>query len=171
LRKVARVAGGYCIAFAVAIVAVLLRMATYTQPDAYLSSGMYAFSESLLFMAVFGTVGLVPTGFALYYLRPYRRFWVVIAGLGIFSALGAATAGVLFAVGRSAHYSTWLGTLSSLSVLRIFPAPFFGAGFLVAGVFSPYPGPRWVLLATGAVEFAVFVYATIVWFIPLVFNR
>jgi hypothetical protein len=52
---------------------------------------MYAFGDSYLFIAVFGVLALVPTGALLYYLRPYRRFWVVLAGFGLVLAIAELT--------------------------------------------------------------------------------
>lgn len=59
------VAVGYIAAFLIASAAVGVRLANTSGPDAQASSGMYAFGDALLFVAVFGVAALVPTGAAL----------------------------------------------------------------------------------------------------------
>ena len=94
------VAGGYVAAFAVASAAVAVRIASTSGPDAQASSGMYAAGDALLFAAGFGVFALLPTGAALFFLRPYRRFWSVLSALGLAVAVTGVTAAILFAVGR-----------------------------------------------------------------------
>ena len=43
------------------------------------SGGMQAFGDTLLFAGVFGLLALVPTALALYYLRPFEKFWVAFS--------------------------------------------------------------------------------------------
>ena len=82
--KIAIVLGGYVGAFLLAAAAVFLRLlATEDDPAARAASGMYAFGDSILFVLVLGFAGLVPTGFAFYFLRPVKRFWTLISILGI----------------------------------------------------------------------------------------
>jgi hypothetical protein len=90
--KVAVVAGGYIAALLVAFAAVALDIATTSGPDAQASSGMYAFGDALLFVAVFAACALVPTGAALFFLRPYRHFWTVLSALGLAVAVTGVTA-------------------------------------------------------------------------------
>jgi len=138
--KIALVAIGYVLAFLIAGGVVAIRVASTSGPDAQASSGMYAFGDALLFTAAFGVCSLVPTGAALFFLRPYRRFWTVLAVLVLAVAITGVTAG-LFAVGRHATASP-LATLAMFSVLRILVAPLFAITFLVFGIFSPYRSPR-----------------------------
>jgi hypothetical protein len=59
---------------------------------------MYAFGDAMLFGSVFGLFALFPTGLALYFLRPFKRFWTVfsIASLTLaFTSLVAASVFVL----------------------------------------------------------------------------
>lgn len=46
------------------------------------SSGMYAFGDSILFLGVFGLLALVPTGLLLFFLRPFAKFWIALASCG-----------------------------------------------------------------------------------------
>jgi hypothetical protein len=93
---------GYVGAFLIASAAVAIRVANTSGADAQASSGMYAFGDSYLFIAVFGLLALVPTGAALHFLRPYRRLWVVLSALGLSVALTGAAAASLFVLGRHA---------------------------------------------------------------------
>src|SRR4030095_1382513 len=95
--KVSVIAGGYIAALLMAFAAVALHIATTSGPDAQASSGMYAFGDALLFVAVFAACALVPTGAALFFLRPYRHFWTVLSALGLAVAVTGVTAAILFA--------------------------------------------------------------------------
>lgn len=141
--KIAVVAGGYIAAFLVAATAVAIRIANTSGPDAQASSGMYAFGDALLFVAVFGVSALGPTGAALFFLRPYRRFWTVLSALGLALAVTGITAVILFAVGRHATTSP-LATWAGLSVLRILVAPPLALTFLVCTIFAPHRSHRFV---------------------------
>ncbi len=100
--KIALVAGGYVAAFLMASAVVAIRVANTSGPDAQASSGMYAFGDAVLFVAVFGVAALVPTGAALFFLRPYRRVWTALSASGLAVAVTGIAAAVLFALGRSA---------------------------------------------------------------------
>ena len=169
MLKLALVAAGYLAAFIVACAAVAVRIAT-SGPDANASSGMYAFGDAVVFTGVFGICSLGPTGAGLYLLRPYRRFWTVLASLVLALAVTGVAAVVLFAVGRHATAST-LATLAMASVLRILAAPLLSITFVVFAVLCPYRVPRVGLLAGSAAEVAVSAYAAFVWFAPLLLDR
>jgi hypothetical protein len=169
--KIAAVAGGYIVAFLIASGAVAIRIAKTSGPDAQASSGMYAAGDAMLFIAIFGVTALVPTGAALFFLRPYRRFWAALSTLGLAVAITGVAAVVLFAVGRHLEGPSALATLGGLSVLRILVAPLFGLGFLVCTFVAPHRSPRLALLVATAMEAAVTAYAGWVWFVPLFFGR
>jgi hypothetical protein len=167
--KIAGVAIGYVAAFLLASAVVAAHIADTSGPDALASSGMYAFGDSVIFLAVFGTSALVPTGFGLFFLRRYHRFWMVLSALGLVVAVTGITAVILFALGRSATASP-LATWAAFSVLRILVAPLLTLTFLVCAAFSPYRSPRSALLAATAMEAAVSAYGGFVWFLPLIFQ-
>ena len=169
--KVAVVAGGYIAAFLIASAVVAVRIAYTSGPDAQASGGMYAAGDAFLFVAVFGVCALLPTGAALFFLRPYRRFWTVLSALGLAVAVTGVTAAILFLVGRQATAPSALAMLAGLSVLRILVAPLLAIAFLVCTLFSPYRSPRFALLAASAMEIAVSAYGGFVWFVPLLFRR
>ena len=165
-QKITLVLAGYVVAFALASIAVAVRVSFTSGPDAQASSGMYAFGDLLLFMAVFGGVGLLPTGLGLVFLRSSRRFWRILSAIAVAIAATGVTAIVLFAIGRSATAPPALRAWDALAVLRILPAPLFAVAFLIAGVISPHRASRWALLAACGIEIAVCAYAGFVWFGP-----
>jgi hypothetical protein len=169
--KIGLVVGGYVAALLLAYMAVAIYIAVASRPDAQASGGMYAFGDMLLFLGAFGVAALVPTGAALFFLRPYRLFWDVISGLGLIISLTGLCAAVLYAFGRQmatpSHVATWV----SLSVLRLLAAPMLALAFLVGAAMSAYRIPRLIFLAAAAMEGLVTLYWTIVWFIPSHFNR
>lgn len=168
--KVSVVATGYIAAVLIASAAVAIRVEYTSGPDAQASSGMYAFGDALLFVAVFGVLALVPTGAALVFLRPYRRFWTLLSAVGLAVAVTGVIAAILFAVGRHAEASP-LATWAEVSVLRILVAPLLALAFLVCAVVAPRRSPRLALLSATALEAAVSAYGGFVWFVPLFFDR
>jgi hypothetical protein len=167
--KISAVAAGYVAALIIACVAVSIRVANTAGPDAQASSGMYAFGDAVLFVAVFGVSALVPTVAVLFFLRPYRRFWTVLGTLGIGVALTGVTAATLFAVGRHSPPSP-LATWAGLSVLRILLAPLLALTFLVCAAVSPGRFPRVAFSAATILEAAVSAYGGYVWFVPMLFR-
>ena len=168
--KVGVVVGGYVAAFLVASTAVGMRLANTSGRDAQAASGMYAAGDALLFAAVFGVAALVPTGAALFFLRPYRRFWTVLSTFSLGVAVTGLAAVAPFAIGRYAAPSP-IAIGAALSVLRILVAPLLALTCLVCTVLSPYRVPRLALLAATAIEVAVSAYGGFVWFFPLLLHR
>ena len=168
--RIGLVAAGYVGAFVVASTVVVIRVASTSGPVAQASSGMYAFGDSVLFIAVFGLLALVPTGVALYFLRPYRRLWVVLSVLALSVAFTGAAAACLYAFGRNAVAPSPRATWAAFSVLRILLAPVVAPALLVTALFSPYRFARLALLTATATEMAVVAYAGAVWFVPLFFR-
>jgi hypothetical protein len=165
------VAAGYIGAFLIAAAVVAIRVATTSGPEAQASSGMYAFGDLALFVAVFGFLALVPTAAALYFLRPYRRFWVVLSTLALIGAFTGVAAVLLYALGRHAAEHSPLATWTALSVLRILLAPVLAPAFLVFALLSAHRSPRLALLGAAMLEVAVGAYAGFVWFLPLIVHR
>jgi Na+-translocating ferredoxin:NAD+ oxidoreductase RnfA subunit len=132
---------------------------------------MYAFGDSYLFIAVFGLLALVPTGAALYFLRPYRPVWTALSALGLCVAITGVAAAVLFAVGRHEVVPSTLTAWADFSVLRILLAPILAPVFLVVALFTPFRFPRFALLVAAVMELAVVAFAGLVWFVPLFFQN
>jgi hypothetical protein len=167
--KISVVGVGYVAAFLLAsmVVAAHVRM---SGPEAQAAGGMYAFGDSLLFAAVFGVAALIPTGAALFFLRPYRAFWDATAGLGLMVAVTSVVAAGLYAFGRHAAGSSPFAMWAALSVLRILIAPLLALTFLVFTALSPDRISRIAFLAATVMEASVTAYAVVVWFVPLLFK-
>ena len=165
LVKFGVVLAGYAVAVLVAGVAVEVRVAHTSGPDAQASAGMYAFGDGLLFVAVFSVVALLPTGLALFFLRPYRWFWTALSITG----LAIAVTGVL-AVSVCILASYWalrglpLELCEALALLRTLTAPLLAGAFVLSGAIAPNRTSRWTLLSTAGIEGAVATYAVLQWF-------
>lgn len=168
--KVGGIACGYVAAMLIASAAVAVRVANTSHAEAQASSGMYAFGDTVLFVTVFGIAALVPTGAALFLLRPFRHFWTVFSALGLAVAVTGIAAAVVFAIGRDATPSP-LATWAALSVFRILVAPLLALTFLVSAMVAPYRSPRFAFLAATVMEAAASAYGAFVWFIPLFLHR
>src|SRR5665213_1385969 len=99
-HKVALVAGGYVSCLLVASAAIAVRVAITGGAARQAASGMYGFGDTILFVAVFGVAALVPTGMALFFLRPGRPFWNVLSASGLVLAATGIAAVILYATGR-----------------------------------------------------------------------
>jgi hypothetical protein len=162
--KAGVVAGGVVAAFLIALAVVALRVALTSGPAGQASSGMFAFGDALLFVGVFGAAALVPVAAGLFWLRPVRWFWMVLAGLSLGVTATSLVAAVVFAAGTGTSTSP-MAAWDGLALLRILAAPFLAFGFLVCAVISPHRSPRFLLLASTLVEAAVTLYAASVWLI------
>jgi hypothetical protein len=169
VSKVSLVVAGYIIAILLAVAAVALRIVFTYGPDAQASSGMYAFGDALLFVAVFGVSALFPTGAALFFLRSYPRFWITLSVLAVGLA-ATALAAVLYELARHGPASppaAW----SVFSILRVLVTPLFALAFGLCAILSPYRYPRLALVAATVMEAGVSAYSWFIWFLPLIFDR
>jgi hypothetical protein len=158
LQKTGLVAGGYLGVFLLAAAAVAARVMT-SGPESEAESGMRAFGDAIFFAWVFGLCALVPTGLALYFLRPYRPFWDFLAGGALVLALTAAGAAALYLLGRhDASFGLWL----HFAILRLIAAPVWICAYAVSALISPFPKARAVLLAAAALEGAALASAVVV---------
>jgi hypothetical protein len=156
--KFGLVAAGYVGAFVVAAAVAMLNAAWTAGPDRQASSGMFAFGDSLLFLAVFGVAAVPPTGAGLFLLRPYHSFWRVLAVAALVVAgTGLASLGVCLMV-RTPGASPVVRSWSAFAVLRILVAPLVALAFLVSGAFAPLRPARIALCAATISEAAVFAY-------------
>ena len=161
LAKVGLVAGGYVGAFALAAGVVIAYVAATSGPDRQQYGAMFAFGDSLLFLAVFGVAALMPFGTALFFLRPYRTAWRI---LSVAALTVAATAGamVIGASGADSAAGPWMALIG---LLRLLVSPFFAMACLAAVVLAPGSGPRRVLLVAALIELSVFVWVAVSWFL------
>ena len=166
LLKVLAVLAGYSLALCAACAMVAIRQLHTQGPDAQASAGMYAAGDAMLFVAVFGTAALLPTGLGLYYLRPFRSFWIIltIAALPL-AATGPVCAGALELLRHLRGAPSFLQVCEFFGVMRVLGAPLLAACFFLCACLAPTRFPRWALLGATAVEGLVSAYAVIHWFI------
>lgn len=150
LSQLGVVLAGYGAAFVVSCAA--LYTWTLLNPSQN-SQGMQAFGDAVMFVGLFGVLSLVPTGLALYFLRPLEKLWT---GFSIASLAFAAT-------GPFAAVTQWIPqaggtTVQLLSVPRIMAAPLLGVGLLTSGFIAPTRRSRLGLLAAAGIEIVVSVY-------------
>ncbi len=164
--KVLLVLAGYSAALAAACTATYIRQLNTQGPDAQASAGMYAFGDVSLFVAVFGFVALFPTGLALYFLRPVRPFWTILAiGALALAATGLFCATALELVRHLPAAPAWLQVVAGLGVLRMLGAPRLAFGLLLCACLAPTHFSRWSLVGAAAIEGFVAAYSVLNWFI------
>jgi hypothetical protein len=143
---------GYIAACLVASVAEHVRVLHTQGPDAQASSGMYAFGDFLLFITVFGVLALFPTGLALYFLRPFEKFWAVLSfGLLAIAVTGLCTAPTM-GLGFTQPTHSALVALAGIGLLSVLTAPLLALAFAIATVLAPAGRWRWILLAATVIE-------------------
>jgi hypothetical protein len=148
IAKAGLVVAGYIAAFALAWAVSVAYIALTPHVDRNLYQGMTAFGDGLVFLWAFGLAACVPTAAALYFLRPYPKFWRVLSLAAIVIAATAALAAVPGVM--------W-------GPLRVLIAPAVGVALLVCAVFAPNRSARMTLIAATATEAAVFVYVVAGW--------
>lgn len=166
LAKAGLVGAGYIGALALASVVVAVHLAVTSGPDRQGSSGMSAFGDGLLFLAVFGVAATVPSAAVLFFLRPYRPFWGVLSVASLLVATTAGAAFVVYLTAQSSDPQSVAGAWSAMAILRILIAPLFALAFLVSTVMAPSRGSRLALLTATAFEALAVVGAALILFHP-----
>jgi hypothetical protein len=164
LAKVTLVGLGYIGALAIAFAAVSLYIASTNSPDRETYAAMFAFGDSLLFLAIFGVAAVLPTGAALFFLRPYRPFWRALSITAIVIATSGVAAFCVFLAMRRTDPNSVASVWPALAVLRVLVAPLFALAFLVSALFAPSRLPRVALLVATALEAFVSLYYALMWF-------
>lgn len=165
LVKVGLVVTGYVVAFVAAAV-VAIHVAATSGPYRQGAGGMYGFGDDLLFLAVFGLAAVPPTSAVLFFLRPYRAFWLVLSVVALSIASTGLAALIVYVAPRTDDVRSILHTISALSPLRVLVAPLFALTFLLSCLFAPNRSSRVALLVATVIEAAVFAYVASIWFHP-----
>ena len=120
------------------------------------SDGMAAFASVQFGLLALGFLALVPTGLALWWLRPVKPFWRAMKALCLAGAATGPAALALFLITRQMEPGrNPLFFASYFSLERIFATPVFCAGFLLIALFTPAAFGRKLLFAAAALEAAV----------------
>jgi hypothetical protein len=149
-----------------ACAAVYYRLLHTQGPEAQASAGMYAFGDLIIFVAVFGGLALFPTGLALYFLRPFKKFWTVLstASLALAATAPVAALVMLLALSQQPNDESALFLLAGLGCWRMFAAPLLTPVFILAAFIAPTRLSGWVLVAAAAIEGVIGAYAHFHWF-------
>ncbi len=166
LVKVGLVGAGYIGAFALASAVVTAYVAATSGPDRQNYGAMFAFGDDLLFLGVFGVAAVVPSGAALFFLRPYRSFWRVLSVTALVVATTAVAAFFDDLAWRGSDARSAANAWSALASLRILIAPLFALAFLLSAVMAPSRSSRLALLVATAIEASVFAWVAFIWFHP-----
>jgi hypothetical protein len=159
LSRIGLVVGGYVAAFSVASVLVYIRQLRTSGPDAQASAGMYAGGDFMLFVMAFTILALIPTGFGLYFLRPYEKFWMALSVAALAVAITGPVGAFLSALTiNSPMRQSPLVIAGELGFLRAMGAPLLVLGFLTCAAFAPSRRPRWALLVATGLECAASAY-------------
>jgi hypothetical protein len=168
LAKCAIVIAGYAAACLIAnafVNARDLRMSAQAQD----SPGMYAWGDLILFLEVFGLGAILPTGLALYFLRPIQGFWIMFTiGAVAFAATGLGAALIVALTSRLVHDQTrsLANILAAIGGLREMMSPAAGVTFLLATLTAPTRRIRLALLAVTLIEGSLGLYSFFRWFAP-----
>jgi hypothetical protein len=120
------------------------------------SGGMQAFGDSLLFVGLFGFLALFPTALALYYLRPFEKFWTVFSITSLVVAVSGLLAAVM--IGRLQQPPWAIFGIGFFGLVEILGAPLLGFAFSTCAVIAPTRSSRRFLIAAAAVEFVLSAY-------------
>jgi hypothetical protein len=164
--KVGLVAAGYVGAVLVAVAAVAMYVASTSGPDRQTYAAMYDFGDSLLFLAVFGVAAVLPTGAALFFLRPHRSFWRALSIAALTIAATGLAAFIEYLASRATDAGSVLQAWSALASLRMLVAPLFALIFLLSGVFAPNRSSRIALSLATLIEAAIAAFMVLVWVSP-----
>jgi hypothetical protein len=129
----------------------------WIRPSQDSSGGMQAFGDLLLLIGLFGFLALIPTALALYFLRPFEKFWTFFSVASLALAATGPVAALMMGRPQQAPWAVLL--VGFFGLLKVLGAPLFGIAFLICAVISPIRRSRWVLLGAALIEFAVSAYA------------
>jgi hypothetical protein len=165
LAKPGIVIAGYVVAMLIANAAVNARLVHHSA-DAQNSPGMYAWGDLILFLEVFGLAAIIPTGLALYFLRPIRIFWPLFSLAAVAFAVTGTCAFAADALWSRLPPHSLLGLLAAIGGLREMLSPAAAVIFLLAIFAAPGRRPRLILLVATIIEAPLGIYSFHQWFAP-----
>jgi hypothetical protein len=98
-------------------------------------------------------LSLLPTALALYFLRPYGKFWTVLS----WGSVAVAVSGPLAVAGMQLHQIGG-GMAGLLGFERLIASPFLSVGFVIGAVIAPGGRPRRALFAAAVIEVTLIAY-------------
>lgn len=169
MAKAGIVVGAYVAAILLAFGVVFIFINYNGGPHRDASSGMYAFGDSLLFIAVFGVVSTIPTGLTLAFLRQSRMFWIVLCVVALVVA-STSLAAVAVIMSESQKLMPSESLWPGLSAIRLFVSPFIAASVGLSALLAPEACFRKYLFGAASLEGVSSVYGFFHWY-ALLFYR
>jgi hypothetical protein len=169
MAKAGIVAGGYVAAILLAFGVVFIYINFTSGPYRDASSGMYAFGDSLFFIAVFGVVSTIPTGLALVFLRQSRMFWIALCVVALVVA-STSLAAVAVIMWESQTFMPSASLWPGLSAIRLFVSPFIAASVGLSALLALDARFRKYLFGAATTEGVSSVYGFFHWFALLFFR-
>ena len=161
--KISTVVAGYVVALLIAYAVVALHVAATSGPDRQGASGMFAFGDSLFFLAAFGATAVLPTGLGLFFLRSHEPFWGVLSPASLPIAGTALLALLTYLVTSRSDPESPLQLCPPFSVRRILVSPLFALGFFVSALVAPTRPARLALLGATGLETVAFLVIFLRW--------
>ena len=154
--KLGIVLAGYVLAFVTSFFMTALYDRQFSPEDNQTMGGMIAGGEMMYGSTIFVLVSLVPTGLALWFLRPSRRFWSAFSSAGLwFAIVGlAAVVAMLATTGMTDGVSLML-FVDLLSLVQMLGSPLWILSFALSAALAPAPDLRRRLLAALVIEFVI----------------
>lgn len=159
LAKLGWVFAGYVLAVIIAAAAVACEVAAYYALGVHDDSGMKAFGDSLLFLAVFAVASVPPTILALRSLAPYTAFWRASSAAALVLALAALVASFEVIAGARS-------LVDGVAFLLVLAAPLCALAFGLSGFFAPIRTSRISFFVATTIEATAFA----AWLISCIFR-
>lgn len=157
--RVVIVALGYAGASLAAFAALYVFAMLTAGPDRDASSGMYALSDSAVFLFTFFILSAVPTFLLLHLLKPFPNFWTVLA----IACLAVSLTGLLGAL----HVALRIGLWGNIALPRLFLSPFILPLLLLAALVTPFSTAKRTIAIAAVFEFTAIGISVIFWLLPV----
>lgn len=108
--------------------------------------------DFMLFVASFTILALVRTALALFFLRPYEKFWLALSVVALAIAITGPIGALLSALIQPAPMQSGWGMAAEFGFLRATGAPLLVIAFLTFAAFAPSRRTRWSLLVATGLE-------------------
>lgn len=166
--KLVLIAAGYAGALIAAFAAVHVRQILTQGPEAQASSGMYAFGDVLLFIGVFAGLSMGPTAAALYFLRPFGKFWTAASITALVLSGSSWVMVIMNALNCIPLINKSLRTpFEVLGLMSVGASPFPAAAFFICALPAPERLNQRLLLTAAGIEAALAAYV----FVKFVLSR
>ena len=154
---------GYLAALLVAVTVVAIYIKLTSGPEREASGGMFAFGDTLAFLAVFAVASVPATAAALYFLRSRAGVWMPLAMIALMFVAITLVALVVHLGSVHTDPQSPAPAWTPLATLWVLGAPLFGLGFVLAGLFAPIRRARTLLLVAAAAEILAFGVIPLAW--------